>query len=229
MRPVVLAFAFALSVAAVRAETPAPAAPNPLERDLGRGLVYYRALNLPGDLPAAVPDKQARILDLRFAQGEAAANSALIAWLKLHATPRTPVFILANAKTKPALLARLAGHDPAAGILVVGPQAPDFLADIAVKVSDDEDRRAYDAFATASISSLLIDQPNKPRNDEARLTKEHLSDGALTSETPGDTDPPASDATASAAPPKPAPPVIVDVVLQRAVHLHRALLALKKL
>ena len=67
-----------------------------------------------------------------------------------------------------------------------------------------------------SVKALLSDAPDKVRNDEARLDKDHLSDA---DEPPTDTDRPADRK----------PRQLIDAVLQRAVQLDRGLLALKRL
>ena len=101
------------------------------------------------------------------------------------------------------------------GVVVLAPASGKLSPDIAVRVDADTDRRAYDALEKgASLASLLSDNPDKPRIDEAYLEREHLSDG--------DAPDVASD--------KPSPPSpLVDSVLQRAVQLHRGLLALKRI
>jgi hypothetical protein len=86
---------------------------------------------------------------------------------------------------------------------------------ISVNVSPEADRRAYDALEKGSdVQSLLSDYPDKPRIDEAYLEKEHIAD----SDAPD---------VISDKPPPPRP--LVDAMLQRAVQLHRGLLALKKI
>lgn len=199
-----------------------------LERDLGGGLIYYRVRNVPASLPpssAASATRRAYILDVRYAQGESGAAEILATWLKTRATPRTPILVLANAETQPGLLAVLARHDPNDGILLLGSPSAGFAPDIAIKTSPDGERRAYDAFEVlADPLALLKENAAKVRNDEARLSREHLP--SASADTPGDNpvvaDEKTSQPAASAAPP-------IDYVLQRAFHLHRALLALKKI
>ena len=201
----------------------------PLPRDLGQGLAYYRLHELPGDLPTAESArKQSCVLDLRYLHGEAAAATALQAWLKFHATPRVPVFVLANADTGADLLASLWPRGPRSSVVVIGAPAKDFHPDIAVAISADEERRAYDAFdQNVPLASLLTDNPNKPRNDEARLAKDHSAQPLppLPDEAADDLFAPASENSPAAKAPAP----LIDAALQRAVHLHRALLALRKL
>ena len=64
------------------------------------------------------------------------------------------------------------------------------------------------------VQSLLNDFPDKPRVDEAYLEKEHIADV--------DAPEVAADKASPAAP-------LVDAMLQRAVQLHRGLLALKRI
>ena len=195
----------------------------PLTLDLGQGLAYHRAHALPADLPAAAPARrQPLVLDLRYATGDADAATALSAWLKFRAAPRTPVFLLANSATSPALRAALADRERTAGLIVLGLAGPGFDPDIALKTTAAAERLAYDALTDARSLAGLINPPvEKPRNDEARLVADHR-----VGRTP---EPAAADATSAPATPPPTPTSATDAVLQRAVHLHRTLLALKKL
>ena len=193
-------------------------------RDLGHGLVYYRLHELPADLPnVPAADKRICVLDLRYTTGNAETATELESWLKNRATPRTPVFVLANSSTGGALLTPFASRISGSGIVLIGAEAPGFLPDIPVKISAAEEKRAYDALeAGASLESLLTDNPNKPRNDEARLAKEHVSDSASADDGTEDTPPAEKNAPVKVGPP-------IDAVLQRAVQLHRGLQALKKI
>ena len=202
----------------------------PLDRDLGQGLTYCRVHQLPADLPTAESDRrQPCVLDLRYVHGDATAAAALAAWLKFHATAHAPVLVLANADTARVLLAPLTGREPAGSVVVIGAAAPGFNPDIAVKASDDAERRAYDALEHgAAIESLLVENADKPRNDEARLAKDHVPEAPPPAEdaaTGSTSAPPAEDKPANT---KPSPPP-VDAALQRAVQLHRTLVALKKI
>jgi hypothetical protein len=191
----------------------------PVERDLGLGLRYCRVHALPDDLPSVSNGApRAWVLDVRFVRGGTGAGKALIDWLKGAAGPRTPVFLLANTQTSGEILSPLDSADSVPGLLILGPAAKDFLPDITLNIDSKTDRNAYDAFeAGARIETLLADDRAKPRNDEARLAREHLSDSALQDDDSG-----RPSASAKAAP-------LMDLVLQRAVQVHRALLALKRL
>jgi hypothetical protein len=202
------------------------AAPARLERDLGHGLAYCRVHSLPADLPAASGKPGAVVLDLRYARGDDSAAPALGAWLKVHCTATTPVFVLVNAETAPALLAYLAAIAPPAGLVTLGATSPRFEPDIALKISPAAERVAYDALEHGTpLDSLLTDSSVKPRHDEASIAQERT--GAPGDATTGDPD--ASDADETTAATPAAPPPVIDYALQRAVHLHRALLALRKL
>ena len=195
----------------------------PLTFDLGQGLAYHRAHSLPADLPGSSPTRpQPLVFDLRYAVGDADAATALSAWLKFRAAPRTPVFLLANSATSPALRAAFADRQHTAGLIVLGLAGSDFFPDIALKTTPEAERLAYDALTDASALARLINPPiTKPRNDEARLVADYLA--GRTSE------PPATDPAPASTAPTPTPPPPTDPVLQRAVHLHRSLLALKRL
>jgi hypothetical protein len=199
-----------LAVAAL-APLACEAAASTLVRDLGQGLSFYRVHALPADLPSTGSAHPTPcVLDLRFATSDEDGASALKAWIRFNASPQTPVFVLENSGTSAALLASLARGVP--GVIVLAPESAKLGTDITVQVAPEVDRRAYDALEKgASADSLLTDYPDKPRADEAFLEKEHIPD----SESPD----PAAD--------KPRP--LVDVMLQRAVQLHRGLHALKRL
>ncbi len=202
---------FALAAGAV------PALPGAtLVRDLGQGLTYYRVHEIPQDQPSPGPAMRpgACVLDLRYAKADEMGASVLKDWVMLNVSPRTPFFILENAQTDPALLAVLPAKGPA-GLVVLAPVSARIAPAIAVQVNPEDDRRAYDALEKgADVQSLLSDFPDKPRIDEAYLEKEHIADSDAP-DIPSD---------------KPLPPrPLVDAMLQRAVQLHRGLLALKKL
>jgi hypothetical protein len=187
----------------------------PLTRDLGRNLVLYRIHALPADLPPSdTGRKQPCVLDVRYVETNAEDAAALHAWIKFHASPRTPVFILANAKTERALIAPFTSDRATGSILVIGAPTPGFRPDIAVQTTADNERAAYDALEKgAELPALLTENSDKARNDEASLSHDRSTD-------------PVETATAAKSGQAPVP---TDAALQRAVHLHRALVALKKI
>jgi hypothetical protein len=211
-----LALAFILAARAAWAAAPS---------DLGQGLLYCRVHALPADLPAANTEKSALVLDLRYAMADDTGATAFSAWLGFRAAAY-PVFILVNAGTGPALLHALAARPVPSGVVALGSPLPAFTPDVPLKISPDTERRAYEAFDHGTaIESLIIEKTNKPRYDEASMVKEHVSDSAQ----------PAPDNEDAAAKPDSAkaksalPPPLIDLALQRAVQLDRALLALHKI
>jgi hypothetical protein len=202
-------FGVALFLFCLTALGSAPAVP--VERDLGEGLVYVRVHRLPADLPAKPAGRVAPcVIDLRYVDAADDAAAAFSAWLKFRASPRTPVFVLANGDTAAPLLKVVAQGERGAGVVLIGIGSDRFRPDVPVKSTSADERRAYDALEQgAAVATLVADQPNKVRNDEASLT----GDRPL--------DPPAADDKPATTP--------IDLTLQRALHLHRALVAMKKL
>ncbi len=198
------------------------AAPN----DLGQGLLYCRVHALPADLPSANTAKSALVLDLRYTLTDDTGATAFSAWLGFRPTT-LPVFILVNADTGPALLQALAGRPVPSGVVTLGPTLSAFTPDVPLKISADTERRAYAAFDHGTaMESLIVEKIDKPRYDEASMVKDHVSD----SEQPAPDDEDDADAKPDPAKDKPAPPPqLIDLALQRAVQLHRALLALHKI
>jgi hypothetical protein len=210
-----------VSLVARGAATATPGATNAAqgrERDLGQGLVYFRVRKLPADLPPAeVGRPPPCVIDLRYVRTDSAGAAAFGFWIGARASVRTPVFVLANPETDGALLASARAHATAGGVLLVGIAGNHFQPDVAVTAAADVEQRAYEAFEKgATIASLLTDHPGKVRYDESSLGKERQAEPAVPE--PG---------VEAAEPARPEP--VVDPVLQRAVHLHRALVAMKKL
>jgi hypothetical protein len=212
-----LALAFVLAARATWAAAPS---------DLGQGLLYCRVHALPADLPAANTAKSALVLDLRYTMTDDTGATAFSAWLGFR-TATYPVFILVNAGTGPALLHALAGRPAPSGVVALGPPLPAFTPDVPLKISPDTEHRAYDAFDHGTaLESLIVEKIDKPRYDEASMVKDHVSD----SEQPAPDDEDDAIAKPDSAKDKPAPPPqLIDLALQRAVQLHRALLALHKI
>ncbi|HTQ29970.1 MAG TPA: hypothetical protein VMI53_02065 [Opitutaceae bacterium] len=195
--------------------------------DLGEGLLYCRIHALPADLPTAETGKKsALVLDLRYVATDNAGATALAAWLSFHPAGQ-PLLVLVNADTSPALLRLLAAPSAPPGVVTLGPPQPDLTPDVPLNSSPATERRAYDALDHgATIESLTVEKIDKPRYDEATMVKDHVSDSAPPPDDGGDSD----DAAADPAAKKPAPPPqLIDLALQRAIQLHRALLALHKI
>jgi len=190
-----------------------PLSAAPVEHSLGQGLIYVRVHQLPADLPANPEGRApACVVDLRYVEADPATATALGAWLKFRAGPREPVFVLVNGKTAPALLLTLRAHDPRAGIVLISAAAGLARPDLTVPATAEAERKAYDAFETGTaLTTLTTDYPDKVRIDEASLNHERPAEG----------EPDNGDA--------PQPTQVIDAALQRAIHLHRTLVALKRL
>jgi hypothetical protein len=191
--------------------------PALVARDLGAGLEFFRIHALPAELP---PPDAARgrpcVIDLRYTRVEADTAPTVLAWIKSHATPRTPVLLLANAQTDRDLLVAIGSLGTGTSIVTIGAPGPHFTPDIAVQTSPENERRAYDALdAGAAPATLIAENVDKARNDEASLSRDRST------EEPAERPAENSGKERDVAP--------FDAALQRAVHLHRALLALKKL
>jgi len=189
--------------------------------DLGQGLSYLRIHSIADSevaLRKAVPGAGALVLDLRYAT----ANDASAAALKSALAGRSanvPLFILVSPATPP-VLGPVISASPA---LTLGAGGSLPAPKIVVQTDATADRRAYDALdAGTALAQLISGKVEKERFDEATLVQEfkHGNPDAMPPPTPDPTIAPPADAAEK-------PVTLIDRVLQRAVHLHRALLALK--
>jgi hypothetical protein len=198
---------------------------DPLTRDVGENLRYVRAHVVPADLPSPVAKPGAVILDLRYTLAEAGAPMALAAWIKSQSAASTPLIVLMNHDTAPALRESLAAHINRSGLITIGRASSDITPDLAIESTSEEERRAYDALENnSSIESLITENAQKPRIDEASIMRARADPDSAEADTDFPEDPTSPEKKMEAAPPPP-----VDRALQRAIHLHRALLALKRL
>lgn len=186
--------------------------------DLGEGLGYlrvHRVANALDLLARTLPRGTALVVDLRYttaSDDDAAAFGGVLA----RRSGGAPLLVLVSPQT-PAALTPVLLKTPAV-TLGVAESLP--VPTVAVAQTADADRRAYDAFdGGMTLEALITGKIEKERFDEASLVKEfeHGNPNAA---------PPAEPDLAKPAPEK--APVLTDRVLQRAVHLHRALAALKR-
>ncbi len=192
--------------------------------DLGQGLAYLGIQSLADSekaLRSAVPGAGALVLDLRYVTANSDSVDALRAALASHSTG-APLFILVSPAT-PLAVAQVITQSPAPALtLGVAGSLPG--PKVVVKTDAETDRRAYDAQqAGTPVAALISGKIEKERFDEATLVQE-FKNGNHDAEPPPVPDPtvPKPAAATEKAPP------LVDRVLQRAVHLHRALLALHR-
>ena len=192
--------------------------------DLGQGLSYLRIGSLAASdaaLREAVSGTGPLVLDLRYTTGSDDALATLRAALTGH--PATaPLFILISPATSPAI-AQAITASPAA-VLTLGLAGSRPTPKVVVQSDPATDRRAYDALATGTpVATLISGKIEKEHFDEATLVKE-FKNGNPDAEPPPTPDPTAPKANDTA--PKDTP--LEDHVLQRAVHLHRAMIALRR-
>jgi hypothetical protein len=214
----------------------APVTHAALEKELGQALAYVRVTDASTDASLAadtIERRPALVLDLRSLPADEKFAAVIHTALAKPPAPHAVRFVLVNSTTAPALLAAL-NDETFKYVITLGPRSPAVEPDIAVSISDEEDRRAYAALASGTpLEKLITDNHEKPRYDEARLVQDHTNgvtppDTLLPADADDDsvtTEPDTEKKPAVAK--KPAPPV--DLVLERAVQIHRSLLALKKL
>ncbi len=190
--------------------------------DLGQGLGYLR-VNDYATVEKAVAsnllENRALVLDLRHAiagDDEAARLATALASRQASA----PLFILVSPGTPPAFAAALTR--PPANVLTIGIKESVPAPAVVVAQSTAADRRAYDALDTGvPLAALVNGRLEKERYDESSLVRD-FTNGNRSPAPPAGPDPTAARKTGE----EPAPH-LTDRVLQRAIQLHRALLAIK--
>jgi hypothetical protein len=183
---------------------------------LDQGLTYLRISSLTQsarELDAALLQPAPLVLDLRYTADEPDAANVLRV---LNRQPRKPaLYVLVSPATPKALGEILATAATPVTLLGIKGSRPEPAVVVAQSAADD--RRAYDALAAGTpLAELISGKVEKDRFDEASLVTEFKNGNH-------DAHPPETPAGGKAAPAAP----LVDRVLQRAAHLHRALLALK--
>ena len=163
-----------------------------------------------------------QVVDLRFTDALEESAEGLAGRLRVAADSGTTLIVLFNAATDPLLRAELAKIQETRGsILFIGPVTDELAPEICVASDLEQDRRACDALAAGVPPAELITEVlEKTRFDEAHLVRSRANGN------PDGTADPAA-ATTPADPAKPERPK--DTSLQRAVFLHRALLALGRI
>ncbi len=188
--------------------------------DLGQGLAYLRVHSLAADyqsIDAAVRDSRALVLDLRYIDAPPGSLKTLQDSLARRPAAAT-LFVLLSPATPDGLAATLPANAFTLGIPQLNP-APK----ITVQQTPAADRQAYDALETGTpLSALITGKIEKERYDESSLVQDFRNGNS------NPAPPPLPNPTTgnAAAPPGKVPPP-TDRVLQRALHLHRALLALR--
>lgn len=179
--------------------------------DLGQGLGYLRVHSLD-EAVKPIAGNSAIVLDLRRATATPEATGAFSTALSAR-PPGSRLFVLVSPDTPDAVASLLTGN-----LMILGVKGSRPEPRVVVQQSIEDDRRAYDAFASGTaLTELVSGKIEKERYDEASLVQE-FKNGNLAAK------PPAPGPAKAAEPDK----RTVDRVLQRAIHLHQALLALKR-
>lgn len=191
--------------------------------DLGQGLSYLRIHSVADSEAAvhkAVSGAGALVLDLRYTTAND-ASAAVLQSVLAGRPVKVPLFILVSPATPPALSPVISGL-PA---LTLGVNGSLPLPKVIVQTDPTADRFAYDALdAGTALEKLISGKIEKERFDEATLVQGFKNGNPDAAPVPPP-DPTAPKPAGAAEKEPPVPPF--DRVLQRAVHLHRALQALK--
>lgn len=175
--------------------------------DLGQGLGYLRAHSLDEAIKP-LAGGNALVLDLRRTTATPETVSSFAATLAARPAG-SRLFVLVGPDTPVAIAGSLKGH-----LITLGVNGSQPTPQVIVEQSPEADRRAYDAFAGGTtLAELISGKIEKERFDEASLVHE-FKNGHSTPQ--------------PAAPDKSPTAESTDRVLQRAVHLHRALQALRR-
>lgn len=188
--------------------------------DLGEGLAYLRVQS-SGDSTRAVTQAIASgrplVLDLRYAT-TSIEDVAVLSEALARRNTRAPLLLLVSPETPAALLPALGPSRP--GVLTLGVEGSRPAPNVVVAQSAEVDRRSYDAWEGGMpLADLVTGKIEKERFDEASLVQEFKNGNGHAAPPPG--------AGASAKPVEERVPPLTDRVLQRAIHLHRALAALR--
>jgi hypothetical protein len=152
------------------------------------------------------------VVDLRHATAAPEAVAPFTVALTARSA-ESRVFVLVGPDTPEVVASGLKGP-----LVTLGIKGSQPRPQVVVQQSAEEDRKAYDALETgATLADLISGKVEKDRYDEASLVQEFKGGNH-------DAKPPDAGQTKGNA----VPARLIDRVLQRAVHLHRALLALKR-
>jgi len=188
-----------------------------LTTELDNGLRYIR---LP-DASVIATFEGTQVVDLRFTDALEESADGLARHLQTAAQSGATLFVLVNSATDPLLRRDLATvQGTTRSLLFIGPATPELAPEIVTASDLEEERRACDAIvAGTSPAELIKEELDKQRFDEAELLRTRANGAGRTTESAAQT---ASDTEEK-------PPPLKDLSLQRAVFLHRALIALGRI
>jgi hypothetical protein len=183
---------------------------------LDQGLTYLRITSLnqsARDLREALLKPAPLVIDLRYTANEPDAVDALRA---LNSQPAKPTLYILVSPSTPASFTEILTKT-STPLVILGIKGSHPEPEVVVAQSAENDRKAYDALTSGTpLADLISGKVEKERFDEASLVTEFKAGNH-------DAHPPETPADGKAS----APAKLIDRVLQRAAHLHRALLALK--
>ena len=215
--------------------------------DLGEGLSYLRVHSLEESakgLTAAIHERDFLVIDLRYASVSAESVSVFQAALVGRKVPSAPLFVLVSPSTPANLVDSLTAAGSKLITLGVKESAP--YPQVVIDQPAETDRRAYEALDSGQpLAGLISGKISKERYDEVALMKEFTAGNTNAAQSPAPdpaTKPAGADKTQPTAAKPGDKPVaspqdkpaaspadhLIDRVLQRAVHLHRALAAIKQ-
>lgn len=198
---------------------------SPRLRSLPGGPTYLRARDLGQWDVAATPAEL--IIDLRGVRETTPDNAARLGTLLASGSARTLRLVLIDPTTSADLLAVV--KTSKARNLTLGANLPAGAVDVAVATPEDLDRRAVAALdAGRPPETLLEARQEKIRYDESSMVRDHAK-GLPIPDAPPDLETEPGKDDAKATPTAAAEPPLVDRVLERALHLHRALRAIRRI
>lgn len=195
-------------------------------QEISPGLGYLRVHSVVQEREAikeALHQPRPLVLDLRQTADERDAGETLR--LELNSQPaKSPLYVLVSPTTPAPVADAVAASTTRLVTLGVKGAHPE--PQVVVQQSADDDRKAYDALATGTaLADLISGKVEKERYDEATLVQEFKGGNHdARPPAPGQTDGSSTASTGAASPSA----RLTDRVLQRAVHLHRALQVLKR-
>lgn len=204
-----------------------------LSADLGY-LRVHSIVQERGTIQEALQQSRALVLDLRRPLDERDAGETLHQELASHPA-KSRLYVLVSPATPVPVVGAIAANS--ARLVTLGIKGSQPEPQVVVQQSAEDDRKAYDALTAGStLADLVSGKIEKERYDEASLVQEFKNGNhdarppavpALRSpESEGGSPAEGSEATQTKGNGSPVRPT--DRVLQRAMHLHRALLALKR-
>jgi len=187
-------------------------------QELSPGLGYLRIHSIVQEREAikeALHQSRPLVLDLRQTVDERDAGETLRSEFNSQTTKPLLYVLVSPATSVPVAGAIVASTTR---LVTLGVKGSHPEPQVVVLQSADDDRKAYDALAAGTaLADLISGKVDKERYDEASLVQEFKGGNH-------DARPPEAVSAGNAT----APARLTDRVLQRAVHLHRALQALKR-